>query len=61
MTTYEAAYRQAETLKASGATRDDLLERAVRFDDAWQFSQAAAFRAVATTISAPDASTEVAA
>lgn len=47
MTTYEAAYRQAQTLKASGATRDFLMERAERFDAAWQFSSAAAFRAVA--------------
>ncbi|MGI5287999.1 hypothetical protein ACQEVF_32305 [Nonomuraea polychroma] len=47
MTTYEAAYRQAETLKASGASREFLLDRAERFDAAWQFSSAAAFRAVA--------------
>lgn len=47
MSTYEAAYRQAETMLASGATREDLLERAERFDAAWQFSSAAAFRAVA--------------
>jgi hypothetical protein len=47
VSTYEAAYRQAQTMRDSGATRDDLLERATRFDNAWQFSQAAAFRAVA--------------
>jgi hypothetical protein len=47
VTTYEAAYRQAESLKAGGATREILLDRAKRFDDAWQFSSAAAFRAVA--------------
>jgi hypothetical protein len=47
MTTFEAAYRQAEAMKGAGATREDLIERAERFDDAWQFSSAAAFRAVA--------------
>ncbi|WP_433519016.1 hypothetical protein ACQP2T_27965 [Nonomuraea sp. CA-143628] len=47
MTTFEAAYRQAETMRASGATRDMLLDRAEGFDAAWQFSSAAAFRAVA--------------
>ncbi|HUR74481.1 MAG TPA: hypothetical protein VMZ00_09395 [Sporichthya sp.] len=47
MTTFEAAYRQAESLKANGVTRAGLLDRAERFDAAWQFSSAAAFRAVA--------------
>jgi hypothetical protein len=49
MTTYEAAYRQAETMKASGATQEELADRAQRFDAAWQFSSAAAFRAVAAS------------
>jgi hypothetical protein len=47
MTTFEAAYRQAEAMKAIGATREELTDRAERFDAAWQFSSAAAFRAVA--------------
>jgi hypothetical protein len=47
VTTYEAAYHQAETLRDSGATRAFLIDRAERFDAAWQFSSAAAFRAVA--------------
>jgi hypothetical protein len=47
MTTYADAYRQAESLKANGATREFLIVRAERFDEAWQFSSAAAFRAVA--------------
>lgn len=51
MTTFEAAYRQAEALKAIGATREELTDRAERFDDAWQFSSAAAFRAVAGEVS----------
>lgn len=59
MTTFEAAYRQAEALKANGATREFLIERAEGFDDAWQFSSAAAFRAVAGTC--PAAATEVSA
>ncbi|WP_433516491.1 hypothetical protein ACQP2T_13515 [Nonomuraea sp. CA-143628] len=47
MTTFEAAYRQAESLKGAGASRESLIERAEGFDAAWQFSAAAAFRAVA--------------
>jgi len=47
MTVYEAAIKQAEALKADGASSADLLERAERFDAAWQFSQASAFRSVA--------------
>jgi hypothetical protein len=52
MSTYEAARKQAETLRDSGATAAELLERAQRFDEAWQFSQAAAFRAVAEEVAA---------
>jgi hypothetical protein len=48
MTTFVAAYRQAETMRDSDASREFLLDRAERFDAAWQFSSAAAFRAVAS-------------
>lgn len=45
---YVEAHRQAQQMKASGATTAELEDRARRFDDAGQYSAAAAFRAVAT-------------
>lgn len=48
MRIYEEAHRQAQQMKTSGASVQQLQERARRFDDDGQYSAAAAFRAVAT-------------
>lgn len=46
MRIYIEAHRQAQQMKASGASKADLEDRAARFDDVGQYSAAAAFRAV---------------